>query len=85
MNDIATALADPQVAARSALAEYEHPVLGTVRQVASPLRVDGEIPAVTRGAFRGEHSADVLRELCGYSVDEVERLMASGALGEESK
>jgi crotonobetainyl-CoA:carnitine CoA-transferase CaiB-like acyl-CoA transferase len=84
VNDIATALADPQVAARSVLAEYEHPVLGTVRQVASPLRVDGEIPAVARGAFRGEHSADVLRELCGYSVDEVERLMASGVLGEET-
>ena len=85
VNDVATALADPQVAARGALAEFEHPVLGTVRQVASPLRIDGEVPPVTRGAFRGEHTAEVLRELCGYSVDQVDRLAACGALGEESQ
>jgi crotonobetainyl-CoA:carnitine CoA-transferase CaiB-like acyl-CoA transferase len=85
VNDVATALADPQVAARSLLAAYEHPVLGTVRQVASPIRVDGEVPAVNRAALRGEHTDDVLREVCGYSADEVERLAAGGALGEEAR
>jgi crotonobetainyl-CoA:carnitine CoA-transferase CaiB-like acyl-CoA transferase len=85
VNDVATALADPQVEARGAVAEFEHPVLGTVRQVASPLRVDGEVPPVRRGAFRGEHTADVLREVCGYSAGEVRRLAACGALGEESE
>jgi crotonobetainyl-CoA:carnitine CoA-transferase CaiB-like acyl-CoA transferase len=84
VNDIETALADPQVAARSMLTEFEHPVLGTVRQVASPLRIDGHVPRIERAAFRGEHTEDVLRELCGYSDDQVERLVAVGALGEES-
>jgi crotonobetainyl-CoA:carnitine CoA-transferase CaiB-like acyl-CoA transferase len=85
VNDVATALSDPQVAARSVLAEFEHPVLGTVRQVASPLRVDDEVPPVGRAASRGEHTAEVLSEVCGYSAEDVQRLAACGALGEESK
>jgi len=41
------------------LVEYEHPTLGTVRQVASPLRLtDAEVPAA-RGPFRGEHNEEV--------------------------
>ncbi len=83
INTVREALADPQVAARSMIAELEHPVLGLVRQVASPLRVDGTVPAVARGPFRGEHTASVLAEICGYSPAEIERLRAAGALGPE--
>jgi crotonobetainyl-CoA:carnitine CoA-transferase CaiB-like acyl-CoA transferase len=82
VNDIAAALADPQVEARALLAELEHPVLGVVRQLASPLRVDGAVPPLRRGPLRGEHTAEVLREACGYSEGQVEQLAASGALGE---
>jgi crotonobetainyl-CoA:carnitine CoA-transferase CaiB-like acyl-CoA transferase len=81
VNDIAAALADPQVGFRSVLAEFEHPVLGEVRQVASPLRFDGAVPAVGRGPFRGEHTAEVLGDLCGYSPADVERLTAAGVFG----
>ena len=41
VNDITRALADPQAAARHALAEYEHPALGLVRTVDTALRLDG--------------------------------------------
>jgi crotonobetainyl-CoA:carnitine CoA-transferase CaiB-like acyl-CoA transferase len=85
VNDVAAALADPQVAARSVLGEFEHPVLGTVRQVASPLRVDDEVPPVGRAASRGEHTTEVLRDICGYSAEDVRRLAACGALGEEAR
>ena len=81
VNDIRTALDDPQVQARSLIAEIEHPVLGAVRQVASPLRMDGVVPAVRRGPFRGEHTEEVLSELCGYPVEEIERLAALGVFG----
>jgi crotonobetainyl-CoA:carnitine CoA-transferase CaiB-like acyl-CoA transferase len=41
------------------LVEYEHPTLGTVRQVASPLRLsDADLP-VDRAPFRGEHDEEV--------------------------
>jgi len=81
VNDIETALRDPQADSRSVLTELEHPVLGTVRQVSSPVRVDGAIPTAERGPFRGEHTAAVLESLCAYSAEEIARLTESGALG----
>jgi crotonobetainyl-CoA:carnitine CoA-transferase CaiB-like acyl-CoA transferase len=41
------------------LVEYEHPTLGTVRQVASPLRLSDAEPPVGRAPFRGEHDEEV--------------------------
>jgi crotonobetainyl-CoA:carnitine CoA-transferase CaiB-like acyl-CoA transferase len=54
VNDIAAALADEQAQARGSVAEYDHPVLGSVRTVAAPYG-----PALTREPARapllGEH------------------------------
>ena len=41
------------------LVEYEHPTLGPVRQVASPLRLSDAEPPVRRAPFRGEHDEEV--------------------------
>jgi crotonobetainyl-CoA:carnitine CoA-transferase CaiB-like acyl-CoA transferase len=41
------------------LVEYEHPTLGAVRQVASPLRLSDADPPVSRAPFRGEHDEEV--------------------------
>ena len=41
------------------LVEYEHPTLGTVRQVASPLRLSDAEPPIARAPFRGEHDEEV--------------------------
>jgi crotonobetainyl-CoA:carnitine CoA-transferase CaiB-like acyl-CoA transferase len=41
------------------LVEYEHPTLGTVRQVASPLRLSGAELPLRRAPFRGEHDEEV--------------------------
>ena len=54
--------------------EYEHPVLGRVRQAASPLRMsDADLPN-RRAPRRGEHTEAVLRELCGYDDEAIARL-----------
>jgi crotonobetainyl-CoA:carnitine CoA-transferase CaiB-like acyl-CoA transferase len=82
VNTVLEALEDPQTLARSDVVEHEHPALGTVRSIRTPLRVsDGERPA-TRGPFRGEHTAEVLQELCGYTPDRVLELHAGGIFGE---
>jgi crotonobetainyl-CoA:carnitine CoA-transferase CaiB-like acyl-CoA transferase len=60
VNDVATALADPQVLARDGVVSVEHETLGTVRHVASPLRVPGAPVPVRRGPFRGEHTEELL-------------------------
>jgi crotonobetainyl-CoA:carnitine CoA-transferase CaiB-like acyl-CoA transferase len=82
VNDVAGALGEEQVAARGGLVEIDHPVLGLVRQVRSPFRFEGvELPAA-RGPFRGEDTAAVLRDLCGYSDGRIDELGASGVFGD---
>ena len=76
------ALEDPQAQARGDVVEFEHPSLGTVRQVASPLRLSGEPNPLDRAPFRGEHTDEVLRELCGYSEEQIAELRAAGTFGE---
>ena len=81
VNDVATALEDPQARAREDVVELEHPALGTVRQVASPLRLSGAERPLGRGPFRGEHTEQVLVELCGYEPERVRELAAAGVFG----
>lgn len=78
---IAEALSDPQVSARDSLVDVEHPVLGTVRHVASPFRISDFTAEVRRGPFLGEHTEAVLADLCGYSRDELSALASSGVFG----
>jgi crotonobetainyl-CoA:carnitine CoA-transferase CaiB-like acyl-CoA transferase len=77
VNDVAAALAEAR------LVGYEHPRLGAVRQVASPLRLSGPEPPVRPGPARGEHTEDVLAEVCGYGPERVRALAESGVFGVE--
>jgi crotonobetainyl-CoA:carnitine CoA-transferase CaiB-like acyl-CoA transferase len=71
--------------AEARLVEYEHPSLGAVRQVASPLRLSGAEPPVRTAPARGEHTERVLVDLCGYEPARVHELAASGVFGRETK
>ncbi len=82
VNDVEAALRDPQAEARGAVVEIEHPRLGPVRQVASPLRLSDTEPPLRRAPFRGEHTAEVLVELCGYEPTQVDALAAAGVFGD---
>jgi crotonobetainyl-CoA:carnitine CoA-transferase CaiB-like acyl-CoA transferase len=75
------ALEDPHVIARGDVVEIEHPRFGTVRQVASPLRLSGEPNPLVRAPTRGEHTDEALRELCGYSHEHIAELRAAGTFG----
>jgi crotonobetainyl-CoA:carnitine CoA-transferase CaiB-like acyl-CoA transferase len=81
VNDVASALEDPQAQARGSIVEVDHPALGTVRQVASPLRL-GDRQPLERAPFRGEHTEAVLAEVCGYSRERIDELAAAGIFGE---
>jgi crotonobetainyl-CoA:carnitine CoA-transferase CaiB-like acyl-CoA transferase len=80
VNDIAAAFQDPQLLARDGLVEFEHPTLGTVRQAATPLRVGTEPKPTRRGPQLGEHTREVLAELCGYSTARIDELSAMAAV-----
>jgi crotonobetainyl-CoA:carnitine CoA-transferase CaiB-like acyl-CoA transferase len=79
--EVREALEDRQAQARGDVVEVEHPSLGTVRQIASPLRLTGEPNPLVRGPLRGEHTDEVLRALCGYSDDRIAELRGQGTFG----
>jgi crotonobetainyl-CoA:carnitine CoA-transferase CaiB-like acyl-CoA transferase len=80
VNEIDGALADPQTLARDALVSYEHPVLGSVRTVASALG-DTLTAEPSRGPLLGEHTREVLAGIGGFSDAEIDELAAAGAFG----
>jgi crotonobetainyl-CoA:carnitine CoA-transferase CaiB-like acyl-CoA transferase len=82
VNDVADAFEDSQVTAREGIDEYEHPDLGRVRTPGPAVRVGPVRPALGRAPYRGEHTRTVLRDLCGYTDAELDRLARDGVFGD---
>jgi formyl-CoA transferase/CoA:oxalate CoA-transferase len=82
INRIPDVVTHPQVAARGALVEMDHPRAGKVRMVGVPVRL-----SVTPGAVRtpspmlGEHTEEVLRGLLELGPDEIAELRAAEVIG----
>jgi crotonobetainyl-CoA:carnitine CoA-transferase CaiB-like acyl-CoA transferase len=84
INDVATALADPQTSARELVVETEHPAFGHARWIAGPVRI-GDAGVTHRRAPRlGEHTEVILREVLGYDAEHISKARAAGAFGEGS-
>jgi len=82
INRIDHVVEHPQVTARGALVECEHPVAGQIRMVGPPVRMSETPGGVRRPApLVGEHTESVLREMLGMKDDEIARLRQSGAIG----
>ena len=68
------------LAHRGMLAAYDHPTLGPVRSVGSPLHVGGHVPDYRPGPGLGADHEALLAEIGLYAPD-VARLSAAGAFG----
>jgi formyl-CoA transferase len=72
-------MADPQLEANNVFVDFEHPSFGRLRTVNSPMNVEGqEKVKPMAGPELGQHTTDVLTGL-GYSQEETDRLISSGA------
>ena len=81
INTLDAVVGHPQVAARGALVESTHPVAGTVRMTAPPVRMS-ETPGTVRSPapLLGQHTQEVLRQRLGLSDDQIARLASSGVI-----
>ena len=69
---------DAQMKANGVFAEVEHPELGRIPTVSSPLNVEGVIKEEPRLAPEvGEHSREILRSL-GYDEAAIEEMIRRG-------
>jgi crotonobetainyl-CoA:carnitine CoA-transferase CaiB-like acyl-CoA transferase len=80
INDYEQMTQDPQVVARRMVLETEHPALGRLRTLGSPLKMSGTPSEPGRRApLLGEHTTDVLLQ-AGYTEAEIAELRRMGAL-----
>ena len=75
INTIDRVFADPQVLSREMLVEMEHPKVGKLKLVGSPMKLS-KTPVQYRipPPLLGEHTESVLREVLGYDKETIARL-----------
>jgi formyl-CoA transferase len=75
INTYPEAFADPQVRSRDMVVELEHPTLGHMPTLGSPIKMSDTPPVVHRRApLLGEHTEEVLRE-AGFSDEDIRRVL----------
>ena len=85
INNLAQVVEHPQVKARGALVEVDHPQAGKVRMVGTPVRLSKTPGTVSTPApMLGQHTEAVLREVLGMNADEIAALSAAGVIGARS-
>ena len=80
INRYGETFADPQVLARGMVVDIDHPTLGPLRALGSPIKMSATPPVAGRRApLLGEHTRRVLSE-AGYSETEIRAVLAECGL-----
>jgi formyl-CoA transferase len=80
INDYAETFDDPQVQARAMIVDVDHPVLGPLRTLGSPIKMSATPPVADRRApLLGEHTREVLVEI-GYGEEDIKAILAEGGM-----
>jgi crotonobetainyl-CoA:carnitine CoA-transferase CaiB-like acyl-CoA transferase len=74
VNSIPEALRDPQLDALGSIVEYDHPVLGRVRQTGPPFQMENYTPDFKPGSSMGADTRQVLLDLGGLTPEEIDQL-----------
>ena len=85
INTIDDVVNHPQVKARGALVESQHPVAGNVQMVGVPVKLS-QTPGRVRmpAPLLGEHTEEVLRHYLGMHEADIAALRETGAIGAQS-
>lgn len=80
VRNVGDIIQEPHVRMRGNLEEVDHPAMGRIMTVKTPLFMSGQ-PARTRmrAPLLGEHSSEILQEL-GYSKEKIREFLDKGAI-----
>jgi formyl-CoA transferase len=70
---------DQSLRATGTVVEVDHPTRGKYLSVGNPIKLSDSPADVKRSPLLGEHTEEVLRDVLGYSAEEVAAIKASGA------
>ncbi len=81
VNNLDGAFAEPPVAERNMIVEYDHPQAGKVRLPGNPIKMSGMEGTISKPApMLGEHTDEVLSGLLGLDATAIAALRAAGAV-----
>lgn len=81
INNLAEVFADPHVRERGMVQDWDHPLAGPMRLVASPLKMSATPVRADRvPPLLGEHTEEVLQEVLGWGADRVAALRGQGVV-----
>jgi formyl-CoA transferase len=78
--DTGEVLADPHLAARDMIVDLDYPVRGAYKTVGNPIKLSDNTVTITRPPLLGEHTAEVLAQLCDVAIAETARLKSKGVV-----
>jgi crotonobetainyl-CoA:carnitine CoA-transferase CaiB-like acyl-CoA transferase len=74
INQLDRVFADPQILARQMKIELEHPTIGKLQMLGNPVKVCGVDEKLAPPPLRGQHTAQILSKLLGYSPERIAEL-----------
>lgn len=81
VNNLDRAFAEPPVAEREMIVEYDHPDVGKVRLPGNPIKMSGMPGTISKPAPRlAQHTDAVLARLLGFSTEQITGLRETGAI-----
>ena len=81
INSLKDVFDDEHAISREMFFEYEHPELGKVKQVLSPVNVGKENKKdIKRAPMYNDHTENILRDRLNYSEEEIQRLKDNGVI-----
>lgn len=76
--DTADVLQDPHLIARDMIVDLEYPKYGSFKTVGCPIKLSASPAEITRPPELGEHSEEILRDLCGVTASDYARMKEDG-------
>lgn len=80
IQDTGEVLDDPHLKARDMIVEVEYPKYGTYKTVGCPIKMSGSAVEITRPPELGEHSEEILRQICDIGPEAFRRLKDAGVV-----